>query len=158
MDALLHNNLGKAKIKTLKGKTKILQCRCYCQCFQMVLGNYIKLFRYTNSGAENRVSALFFEYPYQVFKQYLHLIPVKLENRTRKWRTAWRLQIFLMATHFSLFTVFAMLTFCTCCTKNVTCCTKNRFVSTKKEIFHIEVMLLNKIMCHKNIFCGNKKS
>ena len=70
--------------------------------FQMIQGNYGKRFRYENSVTENRVSALFLEYS-QVFKQYLHLISLKFKYQDRRWKTAWRFQIFLMATHLCLF-------------------------------------------------------
>ena len=70
--------------------------------FQMIQGNYGKRFRYENSVTENRVSALFLEYS-QVFKQYLHLISLKFKYQVRRWKTAWRFQIFLMATHLCLF-------------------------------------------------------
>ena len=70
--------------------------------FQMIQGNYGKRFRYENSVTENRVSALFLEYS-QVFKQYLHLISLKFKYQVRRWKTAWRFQIFLMVTHLCLF-------------------------------------------------------
>ena len=70
--------------------------------FQMIQGNYGKRFRYENSVTENRVSALFLEYS-QVFKQYLHLISLKFKYQVRRWKTAWRFQIFLMAAHLCLF-------------------------------------------------------
>ena len=70
--------------------------------FQMIQGNYGKLFRCKNSGTENRVSALFLEYS-QAFKQYLHLIFLKFKYQVRRWKTAWRFQIFLMVTHLCLF-------------------------------------------------------
>ena len=70
--------------------------------FEMIQENYGKLFRCKNSGTENRVSALFLEYS-QAFKQYLHLISLKFKYQVRRWKTAWRFQIFLMATHLCLF-------------------------------------------------------
>ena len=95
MDVLLHNKPRKTKIKTSTGKIKFLRCQCWCRYFQMVLRKYSNC---KNSGTGNWAWALFLEYSY-----YLCLISLKLKNLARRWITAWRFQIFLMATHLFVF-------------------------------------------------------
>ena len=72
-----------------------------------------------------------------------------------RWRTAWRFQIFLIATHLFLFihdVLYAHIRL----HKKILCCTKT-VVSTKK-IFHIEVNVAQQnYVSHKKICCGDKK-
>ena len=91
----------------------------------------------------------------------IRLHPAAYENHVQselcmeKWRTAWRFQIFLIATHLFLF-IHDVLYAHIRQHKKILCCTKT-VVSTKK-IFHIEVNVAQQnYVSHKKICCGDKK-
>ena len=72
------------------------------------------------------------------------LISLKQENLARRWRTAWRFQIFLMASHLFLF-IRDVLYAHTRQHKKILCCTKSCCVN-KKKYFTQKLTLCNKII------------
>ena len=82
------------------------------------------------------------------------MISLKLENPARRWRTAWRFQIFLMGTH--LFLYINDVLYAHIRQHKQTCVAQKTVASTKKKIFHIEVNVVEQnYVSHK--CCGNKK-
>ena len=79
-----------------------------------------------------------------------------MARKSRRWRVAWRFQIFLMATDLFLFT--QMLFMLTLGSTKKSCIAQKTVVSTKKSMFHIEINVAQQnYVSRKKICCGNKK-
>ena len=90
------------------------------------------------------------------------MISLWLENLARRWRVAWRFQIFLMATDLFLFT--QMLFMLTLGSTKKSCIAQKTVVSTKKNIFRIEINVAQQncepqknMLWQQKILCDTQK-
>ena len=138
MDFLFHVKPRISKIKTLKGKI------IFPMPMQTSMSMLMAIFR--NDPGKTTVNYLRkniqmqtieSEHYSQGFEWYLHLISLKLENKPEvgEQHCAFGFSYRLLIC-FSLFTIFFMLTFCTCCTKNCFVLQKKTGCVNKKNILH----------------------
>ena len=138
MDFLLHVKPRISKIKTLKGKI------IFPMPMQTSMSMLMAIFRndpgkttVNYSGKNIQMQTIESEHYSQGFEWYLHLISLKLENKSEvgEQHCAFGFSYRLLIC-FSLFTIFFMLTFCTCCTKNCFVLQKKTGCVNKKNIPH----------------------
>ena len=109
-------------MKTSKGKIKFFQYRC--RYFQMVLGNYNKLFRYKNC----RYRKLSLSIILRIF------LCSKIRKSSKKVESSMAFSEFFMATHLFLF--IHNILYAHIHKKNVRCFTKTYVASSKQYISH----------------------